>query len=85
MEHRSDGFHHVAIVAVAMMTVMVSSSTVEVDSQAASVRLALLLATLYQAATKAAISHSCGILPERRPGQEPRIPGRGPLVQLRLP
>ena len=46
MEHRSDGFHHVANTAAAMMTVMASSTTVEVDAQAASVRMALRFAML---------------------------------------
>ena len=46
MEHRSDGFHLLANMTAAMMTVMVSSTMVEVDAQAASVRMAFLLAML---------------------------------------
>ena len=46
MEHRSDGFPLLANMTAAMMTVMVSSTTVEVDAQAASVRMALRLAML---------------------------------------
>ena len=61
MEPRSDGFPLLANMTAAMMTVMVSSTMVEVDAQAASVRMALLLAML--ARTVAGLSSAIAAAP----------------------
>ena len=61
MEPRSDDFPLLANMAAAMMTVVVSSTMVEVDAQAASVRMALLLAML--ARTVAGLSSAIAAAP----------------------
>lgn len=61
MDPRSDDFPLLANMTAAMMTVMVSSTMVEVDAQAASVRMALLLAML--ARTVAGLSSAVAAAP----------------------
>ena len=74
MEPRSDDFPLLANMAAAMMTVVVSSTTVEVDAQAASVRMALRLAML--ARTVADLSSALAaapILSMRTPTVSPHV------------